>query len=451
MESIISMTFKKVYNSISDQYINSFYEELLNAVDDNDKKLLYQIARLDMFLDPSHFIGEYANVFRSRFVNERISPEMLVNMETTEFLPEVFHVTVDESILAEIEGEIRKHMKRIKGHEIKEKRNKKLEKMQKQLPDICDTAYWQISRPNTVIIKDDGYFYCIDIERMIVDSINNGYFTNYITGKKIEQETEMRIRKYYEKEIDMIRRGEKLSIPLVTDDERDDLTKTVEELKKLREYVMSHGEILIDKGSSVLERKKIFRVIPRLERENIKKIDDNQEMVKHVVEWLDENIDMITGVLKEKDDESEPVMPEEYEAPNKEERKTIEKYILVEGSVIENIVNNYRKRIHAIKRTIEERMKETQDKVELMRKMNEAEDAERYLDNQVSNIEGLKLFLKDRIEKLVEMMDTAMMMNASRILESDIMLSETTELKKVYNEYMNELERIQRIEIKRKV
>jgi hypothetical protein len=451
METLLKMVFDKVYDRVSQEYINTFYEGLLDNVE-NEHKILYHISRLDIFLDPTHFIGEHANLFRSRFVNDRIEPEVIVTMKTEDFFPELFTVTQDKTIINDIEDEIIRNMKKLKGKTIKDKyKNKNVLKKQKQLPEICDTPYWQIARPNTVIIKENGYFYCLDIVKMVDSFIKNGYFSNYVTGKQVDDDTEYRLRLYYNKEIDLVRKGESLNTLIVmTDDEFTDLENTLKKLVKLREYVIKNGERI-----NGLKTKKVYNDIPKLFRKTLEDITDNREKIEKLLEWLDENIEMIENTMEkrktpvdEEDIELIDRVPEEYETQNEQEENIIKKYILTEKSIIKNIIDNYMLRIDALETTLKDNLKLLNNKIDTIKSLNELNELKDGLIKQTQSIAGLKTILKDRIERVIELIDNATIMNASRILESDIMLSETTELKQTLINYMNELERIESIEIK---
>jgi hypothetical protein len=81
---------------------NYFYDEYENINVSDPEEYLKQMARLLIFLNPNHYVGKYAKLFRNKFIQNIYLPSRLINLDLQEILPEVFLKDFDSKVFNEI-------------------------------------------------------------------------------------------------------------------------------------------------------------------------------------------------------------------------------------------------------------------------------------------------------------------------------------------------------------
>ncbi|KKL94145.1 hypothetical protein LCGC14_1867580, partial [marine sediment metagenome] len=65
-------------------------EELYKEFNKKPVDYIKQIAKLQVFLDPKHYVGQFAKMFRIKILQNVYIPQRLIQLDITDMLPEVF-------------------------------------------------------------------------------------------------------------------------------------------------------------------------------------------------------------------------------------------------------------------------------------------------------------------------------------------------------------------------
>lgn len=379
---VIQNTTKLVEKAIFDQFKK------------NPVEYTRAITKIRIFLNPKHYIGEFSNLFRSKALQNVYTPDRLYQLDITDMLPEVFlnpsvstadKLYIYQSLSSTIVSENNNYIIDINNILNPTQRrltyNKKpisstikmLDKNKRVVRDLCSNPYWKMKEVNMIICKDNGKFYCLDIEKLIAEIAEKNTATNYFTKKILAPEVIDNLRNRYKDEIEELKQNHKIEIGERNNSEIASLFTTLDKLQELYD-VFNTPNILEDIKTfydlNVVEnpimggKKGILSVLPTMIRERfnnyLKSAEDPDEAIKKINDWLLENISFIDKAINEPEETSSKI---EAEINFKEEAKQsatfnsgeedyIKQEILKEGTISSEIYNKYINRLESMHEAI---------------------------------------------------------------------------------------------------
>jgi hypothetical protein len=379
---VIQNTTKLVEKAIFDQFKK------------NPVEYTRAITKIRIFLNPKHYIGEFSNLFRSKALQNVYTPDRLYQLDITDMLPEVFlnpsvstadKLYIYQSLSSTIVFENNNYIIDINNILNPTQRrltyNKKpisstikmLDKNKRVVRDLCSNPYWKMKEVNMIICKDNGKFYCLDIEKLIAEIAEKNTATNYFTKKILAPEVIDNLRNRYKDEIEELKQNHKIEIGERNNSEIASLFTTLDKLQELYD-VFNTPNILEDIKTfydlNVVEnpimggKKGILSVLPTMIRERfnnyLKSAEDPDEAIKKINDWLLENISFIDKAINEPEETSSKI---EAEINFKEEAKQsatfnsgeedyIKQEILKEGTISSEIYNKYINRLESMHEAI---------------------------------------------------------------------------------------------------
>ena len=449
--------FEEIYNGYNENYIQKKYEEYANLSKERIQLLL-------ILFDYEHPIGSHADTFRSQFINGYYTPEIIETIEIPELFPEIFH-----NLLFEEWDNSQKEMYKMILDEIQTKPGKKnvskiqrmkYKKQAKTIPEICNTPFWNISRPNTIIIKQDGYFYCLDITKILERISNENPLTNYELNKPLPMYIENKLKLRYANEIKQIKEGTYVELKhSATEKEKTDLLDTLEKLKTYRANL--NEEKVIKKGIQILG-KIPNTIIPLIIQKRLRK-----EPGQNTIQWLDTNIEFIQNTIEymnkenieEKEEETETIEQEikEEEALgiNKKDIRThpaeyfIQKHILSNRFLVSDIIENYKKRLNLLKNEIFEQLKDVEN-VNERKKLNDylkdINKINHQIDEKISSFPGLIDILNDKLKIVQDIIDSSNSIQLRIVLEPELNYYDINNLRNQEKTILDEISKIEQIQ-----
>lgn len=439
--------------------VQAIEEQLYKDYSDDLKEYLRQVAKLQLFLDPKHYIGQFANLFRSKILQDVYPPERIAHLDIPDMLPEVFlnpKATQAQKLdifqnLNRLVKEQRENLedeyKTILDPSARREPRKRLfavkrvdkmiEKNHVDVKDLCENPYWKVKKVNMIICKENGKFYCLDIQELLTELAKNGTATNYFTKKPLPQEIINNLRARYSKEITEIKGGEEITLGKRTEKENVDLEETLKELEEFQEIfnepkVLNLVELfgLDSVDDPRVGEKGTLDKIPPLIQEEFEVFLDTMEFKKAVEQinlWLDSNIDEIKKILgteKEEDQvekvlNSEPIQLVPEESPEElsrraklAEQKLIKEQILVPDTVSTFIYNYYINRLRTIFKTVYRKLKTVtnigeRDKLQhqladINKNIKDVRERAKSIEGILSLLESALTVNKDTLESITE-------------------------------------------------
>ena len=457
LKNILSSLFPKH----SEEYLVDYYKNLLQDIKKHarDKKEYeYTINRLCMFLDSEHSIGKYGDIFRSKFINNKYTPERLVKMETTEFLPEIFMSMIDMDKQKELLDKIERLL-----HTDTDKETDTIHiTSAKRLPEICNTPYWNIDRPNIIICKENGLFYCLDLVKLLESINERDVALNYETGNPISKEIEKNLRIRYKKELDDLSNGKELSFTYIpTEQELDDLTMTLTNLKEL--YNKIDKKYLSEKGKRAIPLKEYNKYVPIVTRRKFNRLSTEEFSVEFIT-WLETNIEDIEFRINQLskplpiDDEPlehtiEQKVNEQIENVDIHDSllKFIEQKVLIDNSIITSLIDNYKNRLDTSKKQVllnlDKSDKTAEERIVLNECLNEINTILSNLNDSISSFPGLLGLLREKLDRVNDLVDAYSSITLRHVLEPELNSIDIVSLQKEQQQLQNEIMRIEQLEL----
>ena len=311
-------------------------EELYKEYHKQPKEYIKQLAKLIIFLDPTHYIGQFAKMFRIKTLQNVYTPDRLIRLDITDMLPEVFlnpkttqAVKLDiyqniNQLMNEQTTELYNHYNSILNPtaHIPTQSKSDIEKdfisnHHTDIKDLCDNPYWKMKRVNTIIHKESGKFYCLNVEQLLLELAKSNTATNYFTKKELPQEIINNLCSRYATEIEEIKQnGDAIEVGSYTKKEVDDLEQTLHRLEEFKtvfnqKSVLS-GVELFGIGSvedpNIKGVKNILDNIPTMVKEEFEGLLSTKtftEAVEQINLWLDSSVDEIKIIIKSIQDETD--------------------------------------------------------------------------------------------------------------------------------------------------
>ncbi len=400
--------------------VKDIEEELYKEFNKKPVDYVRQIAKLDVFLNPKHYVGQFAKMFRVKTLQSVYTARRLIQLDITDMLPEVFlNPTADPAakldiyqninrLISEAANDLRVQMnvaldptarRPTQPKPIRfEKTGKLIAKNQRDVKELCENPYWDMKKVNMIICKENSKFYCLDIEQLLAELAEKKIATNYFTGKELVQEVIDNLRTRFHNEIEELSKGQVVEIGGRTLEEMVALEKTIQKLEEFRtilnkEKVIEHVNLFgLDsvEDLAVGGKKDILDNLPPMIRDLFDEYIDDDDIdtaLKKINDWLNRNIVYITDIVKGikgsadqdlEDEEQEARAPiealvgeeEVLVAPKEEtsatqleqeEEKLAKEEILKENTISFAVYNDYLNRLEILSKSIMETLQHTQN------------------------------------------------------------------------------------------
>lgn len=300
-----------------------------------------QVAKLSIFLDPKHHVGQFADTFRSKMLQSTYAPERFFELDISDMLPEVFlnpkastkdkleiyrglnqqiidrtsDLVEDFNFVLDPTATRATRSKTIQPAYL----DKKISQQKVDIKDLCENPYWKMKKVNMIICKESGKFYCLDIETLLVDIAKTDTAVNYFTESPLDPEIVDNLKNRYRNEIAEIKDSnyEAVSVGYRTDVEKIDIADTLQKLQSFQ--VIFNKQKMLDsielfgfdqiEDPSVGGKDGLLQAIPPMILEEFHYSLDHNTMdtlKKQVNEWLDTSINEIKNILEKQDEPESP-------------------------------------------------------------------------------------------------------------------------------------------------
>lgn len=448
------------------EFISKMEKYSFNKYKDS-KNYFLLLAKLSIFFDSSHFIGQFSKFFREKLLQNVYSPEKIIDLNIVDLIPEIFlnpktsikekeQISNDLNLLINdtvdilfSRGEITP--KKINKIQISKIKKKIIADKQINVKKLCDNPHWKIKSSNIIICKDSKKFYCLDLEKLINELATKNTATNYFTKKKLSEEISNNLKKRYSYEINEIKNGNIIEINKRTELELSDLKDTVLKLVEFKKFFNNPNilEIVNLFGLSSLEDDydNIIENIPPMIRDKFDQdLLNNKDftvIVSNFNKWLDDSIIEINNII-EKKPEPEPVIIKENidnsKKISKEELIIIKDYLLVKNTLINHIYNGYNERLINLKDIL---LSQENYDIEFFKKINlELLN----LESKTTSIRGLISILQEEIKIKTIEKDSTRNSNIAYSKDSDKSIEEQKDLNQLIIDLNNEIEYLNNIQ-----
>nr|QBK87592.1 MAG: hypothetical protein LCMAC201_05050 [Marseillevirus LCMAC201] len=395
----LELSYLKALEVSADEKVPEQVIETVKDIEDelytkfNKKPVDYvkQISKLQIFLDPKHYVGQFAKLFRAKSLQNVYTPKRLIQLDITDILPEVFlnpkadpavKLNIYQNInrlISEGTSRIGDDMNMILDPSARRPtqpkpirfNNKLIAKNQRDVKELCANPYWDMKQVNMIICKEDNKFYCLDIEKLLKELAIKNTVTNYITGKKLNQEIIDNLRSRFPTEIKDLAANEVITIGSHTFEEEIDLNKTIQKLEEFQTIL--NNETVIKNialfGLDFIEdprtggKKDILNNLPLLIQELFgeyvytENIDTAMDKIN---QWLSQNISDIKDIIDQISSGGiEDIPSESEEIIARMEPALVKTEVLRENTVSFTVYNDYLKRLELAHSTIYETLKNT--------------------------------------------------------------------------------------------
>lgn len=321
--------------------------EMHNLYNDPEE-YISALARLKIFLDPSHPIGQFSKLFRVKALQNVYTPKRLLALDISDMLPEVFlnskleqrdkldiYSGIDQTIKDMIDEIFSKYHDILNPTRQRTTRSvpikfntvdKKIAQNHIDIKDLCDNPYWKMKKVNIIVCKENGKFYCLDVEKLLKEYANKGTVTNYFTDQSLSHDIIGNLVARYQTEIEELQKDNDINIGSRTSDEIIDLQQTIERLQKFKKVfnqrtVLEAVELFgmpSMEDTSVGGVENILDNVPSMLQEEFQDILQGElfnVFVDNVNLWLDSNIDEIQSIIEnaskeESEEELEDILKE---------------------------------------------------------------------------------------------------------------------------------------------
>lgn len=457
------MKIKKLHQIVLDkEKANDMNTYLKNEL--SNKEYINVLKKLNVFLDTKHPIGKHCSTFRSNFFHKVYSPSTLYTMDIQEFFPELFdndNLTPDEE--KEYVDEIQKQIKYQTRNELN------LENKIKRNPLLQDVSYWEIAKPNIIIVYMDKMFYCLDLYKLLHHFAKNDKIYNYKIKKRLPSKIENKLRKRYRLEIDMLKNGETLRFHQyeLTNSEKEDLQTALNKFtnfKKLLNTSVKFKERLLQDGVSFLKTKPVYQYFSSEFINTIDKIKNNQTLIDMLFDYLNETIETIETKLyhsanldqnkhantidtvdaNKNDDVLDDAMENTI---NKHEKKFIDETVMPNLEFTFQLIDSYQQRLSNIKQVVIDQFKYTltpEERLDLIHNLQNITEIENYLYIQKSSFHQLNAILLDHIHKLKSLLHNVKQIDGEQIVKISYTYINPIQIENELNIYYNEFNQLQK-------
>lgn len=316
-------------------------EDMYKEYQKRPQDYIRQVAKLSIFLDPKHHVGQFADTFRSKMLQSTYTPERFFELDISDMLPEVFlnpkastkekleiyrglnqqiidrtsDLVEDFNFVLDPTATRATRAKTIQPAYL----DKKISQQKVDIKDLCENPYWKMKKVNMIICKESGKFYCLDIETLLVDIAKTDTAVNYFTESPLDPEIVDNLKNRYRNEIAEIKDSnfEAVSVGYRTDAEKIDLADTLQKLQSFK--VIFNKKKMLDSielfGFGQIEdptvggKDGLLQAIPPMILEEFHySLDHNpmDSLKKQVNEWLDTSINEIKNILEKQDEPESP-------------------------------------------------------------------------------------------------------------------------------------------------
>lgn len=431
-----SPDIEQVSYGIVHNYSPAEIENALFVKYKNYNQYLENLTKLIVFLNPYHYIGQFAKLFQEKAIQRVYEPSRLVSLDITDMLPEIFlNPKLDEAKKVDMYQQISIELKKIQETlyldpmtsrkqkpnlaENEQRVTKSINKHKVDVKDLCENPYWTMKRVNMIICKESGKFYCLDIEKLLVELALTGSVKNYLTNNPLPDDIKTNLLTRYSKEIDEIKTNKSTpDIGVRKSSEIIDLRKTLDSLIKFKEVFnstkMQKAIDVFGLNSMNIEKyggeKDLLKTIPPLILEKCYEWEDklsNDDFVVKLNVWLLQNIRELNDIVEKSSIEIDYDTLIQNKSPINNKPPTIENRIvkskiLEPGSVSFRIYNNYMQRFETLSDTILNKLRQTQTRTkraELNEQLKKTNSFIKQLRMKGRTIDGVISILEEAIQK----------------------------------------------------
>jgi hypothetical protein len=190
-------------------------QALYNAYKTAPQLYMYKLALISAMLDPKHYIGQFAKMFREKVQAGAYPPERIAKLDLEEFLPELFMGKGTDRAILELQKELNKSIGTetlqlidnvqaqlnpsirrrgsIEGYQVPEGRLATL--AVDNIKEQCSNPVWDVPAADIIICKTAGKFYCLNVQ-VLLDQMASGQEPyNYFTKQPLSSEIADNLRK----------------------------------------------------------------------------------------------------------------------------------------------------------------------------------------------------------------------------------------------------------------
>lgn len=396
---------KLTMNDIEEENVlNDFaknVEKVLNNVGSDE--YYYNLAKLKIFIDPKHHIGQYANLFRSKLLQNIYTYPRLIELDIIDLLPEVFmnpnteqntkielYNVIDETINNEANNikinvsNIIDPTKRIKAKVtdvfMDAETAKTLKSNNKNIKDICDNPSWAMKEVNIIVCKEKDMFYCLDIEELLKQIAEKNTANNYITNKPLNAEIVDNLKTRYEYEISQLKKGKNIYLGKYTNNDIDDIKSNLVKLERFR-FILNKLEVQkqLEKTLNIsvindpnIGEENSLDLLPKLILKKFQnKLKENKilfdEKLSFMNNWIDNVINSMNKILKSDNDRTN-----DHTNDSKKDLEVhlIREKVLVKNNMSYELIKKYNKKLERIKESIMEHLSKINN-MEIREELNE--------------------------------------------------------------------------------
>ena len=394
------------------------------------------LAKLAIFLDKTNPIGKFAELFQNKVFQRVYTPERLIALELSEIVPEVLlNPNMDDAsqgnTLLKIEEAIAAKaafLKEIIPHEIEKKdptkkqNPHKVHAEEKFIPldtinaipakEMCDNASWGIKAVNIIICKDQGKFYCLNVENLLQELAKTGTVSNYFTGKPLHAEIKENLIKRYSGEVEKIKAGSSVEIGKWTEQDISHIKKSQSILKEIQNNMKDNKDI-----------SEPVKKLPFLERKNVSS------------EWVEEKLGEIAKIVPSKPET--PLPGVELTARSKKvpeskverlEVQVVAEQVLKKDSFAYKLFEMYRSRLNVMRDTIFKTLEKTVDQTSrnvLSKKIADTYSLIEKLNREMKTFDGVISRIEEEIRlKEAKVAGIASAIGMNMIIPNDLLVAQ---------------------------
>jgi len=426
---------KPIFNEksiIQKQILENIAKEL-SAIK-NDNKFISSLTKLLVFGNEKHYIGQFCKMFRAKLIQNIYSPERLFELDPSEMLPEVFlnPKTSDEKkqslyndiliLLGDEELNCGNELKNFKNPTSRIKQlplqiNYGLEKnikenQLKDIRDLCSNPYWDTNTSNVIICKSNGKFYCLNVEKLLQQIVKDNVAMNYFTNKPLPNDIQQNLKRRYATEIEQLKKGETISIGSYNEDDISKLKVTLQNLLTLKKHLEVQDVVDEIKEDMIFNydflNDNIFNVIPELDKEKLKEINDEDEFMNNLNKWIDENITKIKNIISKdtakdtgKDTGNDTDESDSEESEVDEKMEIVTEILNKPNTLVNSIYKGYKDKLAQFKNDILNLLIKTNEpniRNKLQEELSKVIQLNKKFEKQVSSIEGIIKLLEETLE-----------------------------------------------------
>lgn len=441
---------KKLGQIMKDKEKAKDYNKYLHS-ELNKKQYLQVLKRLNVFLDEEHPIGQHCKTFHSKFYNKVYKPIQLYQMDIPEFFPELFENPVmkedeEQEYIVDIENQIK----------TQKPKDINIEHKLRNTPKICDNPYWEMAKPNIVVVKMDDNFYCLEIQRLLQQLVENDSIMNYKTNTPLDEHVENKIRKRYKMEIELLKNNEPLHLyhhNQLTETEKQNLQDIESKFQKLLKLMNTSTKFtnkINTDGITFLSSKTVYQYFPKEFKEELLTLP-NEKLVPVIKEWLNMTIQELQQELNPTESANMDMFEEKKEEQDDIGNNTeiiyyFDHTVFPNLPLVSSILDNYALRLKNTRQAIIDKFKyakKIEQRNDLMKSLSSINQVEEHLIETKYSFPYLKELIMERIEKLNITLENVKQINANQIMLHSYQQSDPFSIQDEIQELYNELKQLQ--------